>query len=131
MTEEKQKEIFARNLNKFIRQSGKEQKIVAEEIGIPATTFNTWCMGKIIPPMSKVRQIADYFHIGVSFLLDEEPDERTAMYYMNPETAKIAQEVFENPDTRMLFDAARDCRPEDIRMAAEMLKRFKETNPDG
>ena len=51
-------------------------------------------------------------------------------YYLDEETARIAQEVFENPDTRMLFDAARGAKPEDIKMAAEMLRRFKETNHD-
>ena len=52
-------------------------------------------------------------------------------WYINEETAKAAQEVFEDPDLRILFDAARDSRPEDIRMAAEMLRRLKRTNPDG
>lgn len=53
------------------------------------------------------------------------------VYYTDPETARIAQEVFDNPDLRMLFSAARDAKPEDIKLAADMLKRFKETNPDG
>lgn len=52
-------------------------------------------------------------------------------YYLDEETAKVAQEVFDDPDLRVLFDAARGSRPEDIRMAADMLRRFKETNPDG
>ena len=50
---------------------------------------------------------------------------------MDEETAKAAQEVFDDPDTRMLFDAARNASPEAIRLAAEMLKTFKKTNPDG
>ena len=53
------------------------------------------------------------------------------VYYTDPETAKVAQEVFDNPDLRMLFHAARDAKPEDIKLAADMLRRFKETNPDG
>lgn len=53
------------------------------------------------------------------------------VYYTDPETARIAQEVFDNPDLRMLFSAARDAKPEDIKLAADMLRRFKETNPDG
>lgn len=81
MTEKEQKEIFAHNLNRYIEQSGKDQKEVAIEIGFEPTTFNTWCMGKIIPSAPKLRQIADYFNIGVSFLLDVEPDERILRYY--------------------------------------------------
>lgn len=43
-------------------------------------------------------------------------------YYFNPETAKVAQEVFENRDLRILFDAARDASPEDIKTATGVLK---------
>jgi hypothetical protein len=42
----------------------------------------------------------------------------------------VAQEVFDNPDLRILFDAARDAKPEDLRLAAEMLRKFKAANPD-
>lgn len=52
-------------------------------------------------------------------------------YYLNPETAKLAQEVFDDPNLRVLFDAAKNSRPEDLRMAADLLKRLKGTNPDG
>lgn len=130
MTDEEQKTVFANNLNKLIEQSGKDQKTVAMEIGFEPTTFNTWCMGKIMPSFSKIRQIADYFHVGVTHLTDEEPDPRTWKYYLNDEAAEMAQELFDNPDTRMLFDAARGSKPENLRLAAEMLKRFKETNND-
>lgn len=75
----------------------------------------------------RLKAIADYFGVTVDYLLTGE----TPTYYTDPETAAIAQEVFEDPELRILFDAARGSRPEDIRMAAEMLKRFKMTNPDG
>lgn len=51
-------------------------------------------------------------------------------YYEN-ETAEIAQEIFENKDLHILFDAARDSKPEDLQMAADLLKRLKATNPEG
>ena len=52
-------------------------------------------------------------------------------YYVYGETAEIAQEIFENPDSRALFDASRGSRPEDLRMATDLLLRLKRTNPDG
>ena len=58
-------------------------------------------------------------------------NDQPEQYYLNPETARIAQEVYDDPDLRLLFDASRDSKPEDIRMAAEMLRRFKDTNPSG
>lgn len=71
MNVDEQKKIFARNLNFFINESGKQQKEVAKDLGYSPTTFNTWCMGKIIPGMGKVQKIADYFNIGKSDLLDD------------------------------------------------------------
>lgn len=36
-------------------------------------------------------------------------------YYLDPETAEIAQEIYEDKELRALFDAARDISPEDMK----------------
>lgn len=71
MTEEEQKKIFSKNINYYINQSGKQQKEIAKDLGYNSTTFNTWCVGKIIPSTGKIQKIADYFGIGKSDLLDD------------------------------------------------------------
>ncbi|MBQ7067011.1 MAG: helix-turn-helix domain-containing protein [Lachnospiraceae bacterium] len=71
MTDEEQKKIFSKNLNYYILQSGMQQKDVAKALGYNPTTFNTWCVGKIIPSAGKIQKIADYFKIGKSDLLDD------------------------------------------------------------
>ena len=53
------------------------------------------------------------------------------MYYFTAETAEAAQELFDDPDLRALFDAAKDCPPEVLRSTADLLRRLKQTNPDG
>lgn len=68
---DEQTKIFSRNLNNYILASGKTQKQVAKELGFHPTTFNTWCVGKIMPSLGKVQRIADYFGIGKSELTDE------------------------------------------------------------
>lgn len=68
--QEMQNKIFAANLNRYIAQSGKTQKEVAEALGFHPTTFNTWCVGKITPSTGKIQRIADYFGIGKSDLTD-------------------------------------------------------------
>ena len=74
MTDEEQKKIFSRNLNRYIKLSGKMQKEIATELGYSPTTFNTWCVGKIIPSAGKIQRIADYFHIGKSDLIDDKSE---------------------------------------------------------
>ena len=57
-------------------------------------------------------------------------EEKGGGYYTSEETAKKAQELFENEEMRLLFDAAKDCKPEDLQMAADLLRRLKGTNPN-
>lgn len=83
------------------------------------------------PNGQKLSQIADYFGVSVDYLLGVEKSEHLNRYYINDETASIAQAVFDDPDLRLLFDAAIDADKDNIRLAAEMLRRFKKTNRDG
>lgn len=71
MTEEEQKRVFSKNIRRYIEESGKQQKEIANDLGISPTTFNTWCVGKILPRAGKIQMLADYFKIGKSDLLDD------------------------------------------------------------
>lgn len=108
-------------------------KTLCDRKGIAVTAlekelgFGRGAIGKMKqskPSAQRLQTLADYFGVSVDYLLGV-PSSGQEGYYTNPETAKIAQEIFDDPDLRILFDAARDCRPEDLKMAAEMLKRFK------
>lgn len=112
---------------------------VVKKTGVTKSTFSSWKTGRYVPKEEKMKKIADALGTTVDYIRygdklpvwQDDTDADSSGYYLDPETAKVAQEVFDDPDLRVLFDAARDSRPEDIRMAADMLKRFKETNPDG
>ena len=82
------------------------------------------------PSLKKVAQIAEYLGVTVDRLKGIEPEEPAVGYYLDDRTAAAAQELFDNPGLRILFDAARDSRPEDLMLAAEMLRRMKGTNRD-
>lgn len=127
MTEQEQKLIISKNLTRLIEKSGKEQKQIAFDIGEKPTTFNSWVKGKAIPAVTILHKVAEYFGVRLEDIVDE----REEQYYINPETAKIAQKIYEDSHYRILFDAAENSRPEDLLMAADMLNRFKETNPNG
>ena len=69
--------------------------------------------------------IADYFNISVDYLMTGEEKEGGEKYYLNDETTKMAQEIFENKELRMLFDTARDAEPEDLQAVHSMLLALK------
>lgn len=74
MSDDKQKLIFAKNLNYYISLNGKQQNEVAKDIGENPSTLNMWCKGNSLPGLGKIQKLADYFKIGKSDLTDEKLD---------------------------------------------------------
>ena len=91
MTDEEQKKVFANNLNKYISLNCKQQKEVAEAIGVNPTTFNMWCKGNAMPNVGKIQKLADYFGVSVDYLMTGKEKEGGETYYFNEETKKIAK----------------------------------------
>lgn len=126
MSDEEQKSVFAKNLNRYLSLSGKTQKEVADDIGVIPSTFNTWCQGIALPRMGKVQALADYFGINKTDLIDDKCEKSNETYYLNDETRQIAQEVFENPELRTLFKVARDIPPERLKAHIDFMKSLKD-----
>ena len=124
------KATFSKNLKYFLELNDKQPVDLVNDLKLPFSTVSNWVNGTKMPRMGNVELLAKYFGIEKSDLLEEKNKDGHG-YYINPETAEIAQQVFQDPDLRLLFEAARDVKPENIRLAAEMLRRFKQSNPDG
>ena len=84
--------------------------------------------------MEKIKQIADLLHVSVSDIIGEnEISSENEKYYVNDETAQVAQEIFENKELRALFDVQRDMEPDDLRALHSMalaLKRKERGNSE-
>ena len=65
------KETFSQNLVHYLSISGKEQKEVAEDIGVATSTFNDWVKGKKYPRIDKIEKLANYFRIKKSDLIED------------------------------------------------------------
>ena len=82
-------------------------------------------------PYDRAVQIAKYLDIDVNLILGVEPTptpentEGKKAYYLDPETAEMAQELFENPDMRILFDAARDITPDQLKAIGNMVESMR------
>lgn len=124
------KATFSKNLKYFLELNDKQPVDLVNDLKLPFSTVSNWVNGTKMPRMGNVELLAKYFGIEKSDLLEEKAKDGQG-YYINPETAEIAQQVFQDQDLRLLFEAARDVKPENIRLAAEMLRRFKQSNPDG
>lgn len=127
MSDEEQKRVFQKNLNRYLAMGGKTQKEVAEKIHVSPQTFNTWCQGIAIPRMGKVQLLADYFGINKSDLIEEHSsNEEQSSYYLDDEAREAADFLHKNPEYKVLFDASRKVKREDIDFVKRMLDKFSE-----
>lgn len=116
------------NYERIINAKGLTNYKVSKDTGIAQSVLSNWKNKGTTPRPEKLQILADYLGVSVDYLLGVQTDEH---YYVDNETARIAQEIFDDPDKRALFDATADCPPEYLRIASDMLRRLKETNPDG
>lgn len=122
MSEQEFNAIFSKRLRFFLNQNNMTQVELAKRLGVGTTSVYNWCNGIKTPRMDKVDAMCQIFNCRRSDLIeDKEPDR----YYLNDETAKVAQEIFENKELRVLFDAARDAKPEDLKTTYDMLMALK------
>ena len=95
---------------------------VYKATGVAQSTLSDWKNGKSRPKADKLAKIAEYFGVTVEYLMTGEAHDG---YYVNPETAEVAQKIFENKELRLLFDAAQDASPEDLLTVHQMLLALK------
>ena len=123
-------EIFEKLLN----EHGVTAYRVAKETGVTTATLTSWKQGKYTPKPEKMQKIADYFGVSLTYLMTGEEKENEERYYINDETAQVAQEIFENKELRALFDVQKDMAPDDLRALHNMalaLKRMEHWDTNG
>ena len=106
-------------------KKGVKDADVAKATGITKSTFSDWKNGRSKPKDEKLLKIAEYFEVTLDYLRTGEEPSQPDGYYLNGETAEMAQRLFENKNLRVLFDAAKDASPEDLKTTYDMLMALK------
>ena len=65
------KNIFSLNLKRIMNRQNKNQNDVIKDLGIKQSTFSDWYLGKRIPRMNVIFQLAEYFKVDIRDLIDE------------------------------------------------------------
>ncbi len=93
--------------------------IIAERSGLPVTTISRITSGQTkSPKLENVRKIAEAIGCTLNDLISE-------TYYSNEETSELAQEIHDNPDLRILLDASKNLKPEDLKAVIYIANRIK------
>lgn len=114
---------FYDRLCMLLKERNISQRKAEIDIGLSSAAISKW--KKHTPNMERVQKIADYLNVSVEYLMTGEEKEDRDKYYLNDETAKIAQQIFENKELRLLFDTAKDSSNEDIETVHNMLLALK------
>lgn len=123
MSEQEINEIIAQNLTKFLNRSGKTQIDLADYMDVSQATVSNWCKGLKLPRMDKIDKICSFFNISRSDLMNDEKD--NPQYYLNDDARDLAQFMFENPEYKVLFDASRKVKRDDIEFVKQMIDRMR------
>lgn len=118
---------FANRFKELRLKAGLTQDQLSENLGISRSTIGMYETGKREPDFETLEKIVDYFNVDMNYLIgtSEAITRLAASYYIDPATAAMAQEISENPELHMLFSALKDSSPEDLKLVADMVKRFK------
>lgn len=65
------KNIFSKNLKKYMDSQGKSRTDISKALGISYYTVSDWVKGKKYPRMDKVELLANYFDILKSDLIED------------------------------------------------------------
>ena len=113
---------FKDMLKYFRMRDHLSQSELAEKLGLSASTISMYEVGKREPDFEIEEKIADYFNVDLNTLRGRDTEQE---YYLNPETKRIAQKIYDNKELSLLFDTAKDASPEDLHTVHTMLLALK------
>ena len=82
------------------------------------------------PTLKYLKSIATALDCSIDDFFEWEV-EPTSPYYLDRKTAQLAQEIHDNPNYRMLFDATKNLSPEDLQAVIDIANRIKGTKDNG
>ena len=119
---------------RFLRtKKGYSQDDIANMLGYKSfTTIQKWESGVSEPPLKALKKLSEIFNIDMNDLatkkLSYNTNEDNNVYYLDDDARDMAQFLYENPDYKVLFDASRKVKKEDIQFVKEMIDRISNNN---
>ena len=77
------KEVFAKNLRRYMERKDISQKELAVIVGVSAPTINEWIKAKKYPRIDKIEILSNYFGCLKSDLIEEKTEEQLNMEKTN------------------------------------------------
>lgn len=122
------------NVFKSLRTSGGyTQQEIADKLNISRSTIGMYETGAREPDYDTLELIADFFNVDIDYLLGRTDKTTTlpeSIYYLNDDARELAEFMFKNPEYKVLFDASRKVKKEDIEFVKQMIDRVRGDSDD-
>ena len=134
------------------KDRGLRDSDVCKRTGISSATMSDWKKGRYTPKADKLQAIANVLEVSFEMLTTGEDSkhatgfdidaltqaiekslrkqiirkyhEPQSGYYTDPETARLAQEMYDDPEMRSLFHMKRNMEPEKFKAHIDMMKKM-------
>lgn len=110
--------------------NGSQQEF-ADRVGIGKSSVSQYVKGTNFPSNIRAGQIAEAFGVNPAWVMgfdgpmvDDLVEPTEANYYLDPEVAEMVQDLHDNHNLRIIFDATRKASKEDIQFIIDMLDRM-------
>lgn len=128
--------IVGKMLREIREDKGYSLELGAEHLGIAPKSLQRYECGERKIKMGTIVSLCEFYGINYdSFIKEaksrftgEEPVEES--YYLNEEARELAEFMFKNPEYKVLFDASRKVKKEDIGFVKEMIDRMRGSSDD-
>ena len=112
---------------KVLREKfGLTQEELAEKLGTTKQTIFKYETNVITNiPSDKIEKMAELFGVSPAYLMGWDEDQTSGQnegYYFDDEAAELAQQIYEDPELRVLLKAKRDLSKDDMEVIVNMIK---------
>ena len=119
-----------KRLRKAVENSGYSQTQLCEITGINKGALSSYLSGRYYPKQQAIEKLSEALNVPIFWLMgydteSEKDSQEDNSYYIDKEAKELAQFLFENPEYRVLFDAAKDVSAEDLETVKTIIDKFK------
>lgn len=106
--------------------AGLTQEELGEKLGLQKSAIAKYENGRVENiKRSTIQAMAELFGVSPSYVLGFDDEHADAQpYYLDPETAQLAQELATRPEMQIMFDATRDLSKEDIEIVTALIEKM-------
>lgn len=116
-------------IKEWREKRGITQSGLADALGVSDKTVSSWEINRTEPKMGMVQNLAKVLKCRVSDIIGEN-EEFEESYYIDDEAREMAEFMYKNPEYKVLFDASRKVKKEDIQFVKEFMDRMRPAEPD-